>query len=106
DFNLGDDLTCNLVGTNDLVVADVMLSPLADNGGPTWTHLPEAGSPAVDSGDDVLCADTDQLGNIRPWDGDGDGEVNCDRGAVELGAAFFADGFETGGTTGWSNTSP
>ncbi|MEX1310367.1 MAG: right-handed parallel beta-helix repeat-containing protein, partial [Candidatus Sulfomarinibacteraceae bacterium] len=106
DFNLADDLTCNLVGTNDLVVADVMLSPLADNGGPTWTHLPEAGSPAVDSGDDLLCPLVDQNGNIRPWDGDGDGQVHCDRGAVELGAPFFADGFESGDTTVWSNAVP
>ncbi len=106
DFNLADDLTCNLVGTNDLVVADVMLSPLADNGGPTWTHLPEAGSPAIDSGDDLLCSAVDQHGNIRPWDGDDDGQFHCDRGAVELGAPFFHDGFETGDTGGWSNTSP
>ena len=106
DFNLADDLTCNLVGTNDLVVADVMLAPLADNGGPNWTHLPEAGSPAVDSGDDLLCPEIDQRGYVRPWDGDDDGQIHCDRGAVELGAPFFADGFETGGTSGWSSTVP
>jgi len=106
DFNLGDDLTCNLVGTDDLVVADVLLAPLADNGGPTLTHLPETGSPAIDSGDDAVCPEFDQHGNIRPWDGDGDGQAHCDRGAVEFGAPFFADGFETGDTTGWSNTVP
>jgi hypothetical protein len=106
DFNLADDLTCNLVGTDDLVVADVMLGVLADNGGPTLTHQPEAGSPAIDSGDDAMCPLIDQHGNIRPWDGDDDGQVHCDRGAVELGAPFFADGFETGDTTGWSNTTP
>jgi hypothetical protein len=106
DFNLADDLTCNLIGTDDLVVADVMLGPLADHGGPTWTHLPEAGSPAIDSGDDLLCPDIDQHGNIRPWDGDGNGSVHCDRGAVELGAPFFHDGFETDDTTGWSSTMP
>ena len=106
DFNLADDLTCNLVATNDLVVADVMLAPLADNGGPTWTHLPEAGSPAIDSGDDALCPFVDQNGNIRPWDGDGNGSVHCDRGAVEHGAPYFADGFETATTSGWSITTP
>jgi hypothetical protein len=106
DFNLADDLTCNLVETDDLVVADVMLAPLADNGGPTMTHLPETGSPAIDSGDDLLCSAVDQEGNIRPWDGDDDGQVHCDRGAVELGAPFFADGFETGDTNGWSNATP
>ena len=105
DFNLADDATCNLVGTDDLVVADAVLGPLADNGGPTWTHLPEPGSPAIDSGDDALCPATDQRGYPRPVDGDGNGQVRCDRGAVELGP-FFYDGFETGDTTGWSNTEP
>ena len=106
DFNLADDITCNLIGTDDLVVADVMLAPLADNGGPTLTHMPETGSPAIDTGDDALCPLIDQHGNIRPWDGDDDGQVHCDRGAVELGAPFFADGFETGDTIAWSNTVP
>ena len=106
DFNLADDVTCNLVGTDDLVVADAMLGVLADNGGPTLTHLPLTGSPAIDSGDDALCPDTDQRGYVRPWDGDDDGQAHCDRGAVELGAPFFADGFETGDTTGWSSSTP
>jgi len=105
DFNLADDATCNLVGTDDLVVADVMLGVLADNGGPTVTHLPETGSPAIDTGDDVMCPDIDQRGYPRPRDGSGDGLVRCDRGAVELGAFFF-DGFETGDTTGWSSSTP
>jgi hypothetical protein len=106
DFNLADDSTCNLIGTDDLVVADAMLSPLADNGGPTWTHLLEVGSPAIDSGDDALCPSADQRGYVRPWDGDDDGQVHCDRGAVEFNAPFFFDGFESGDTTAWSNTAP
>ena len=95
-----------LIGTDDLVVADVMLAPLADNGGPTLTHMLETGSPAIDTGDDAMCPELDQNGNIRPWDGDGDSQAACDRGAVELGAPFFADGFETGDTGGWFSTSP
>jgi hypothetical protein len=106
DFNLADDATCNLIGTDDLVVADVMLAPLAENGGPTMTHLPETGSPAVDSGDDALCPAVDQRGYVRPWDGDGNGSVHCDRGAVEHGAPYFHDGFETGTMSGWSLTVP
>jgi len=106
DFNLADDITCNLVGTDDLVVADVMLAPLADNGGLTRTHLPLTGSPAIDSGDDAVCPEFDQHGNIRPWDGDGNSSVHCDRGAVKLGAPFFYDGFESGDTIAWSNTVP
>ena len=106
DFNLADDITCNLIGTDDLVVADVMLAPLADNVGTTMTHLPLTGSPAIDSGDNAMCPEFDQHGNIRPWDGDANGQVHCDRGAVELGAPFFVDGFETGDTNGWSNSVP
>jgi hypothetical protein len=105
DFNLADDGTCNLVGTDDLVVADAMLSPLGDHGGPTWTHAPEAGSPAVDSGDDVMCQETDQRGAPRPLDGDGDGAAHCDRGAVEAGVLFM-DGFENGDTSRWSTSVP
>jgi len=105
DFNLADDGTCNLVGTDDLVVADAMLSPLGDHGGPTWTHAPEAGSPAVDSGDDVMCQETDQRGAPRPLDGDGDGAAHCDRGAVESGVLMM-DGFETGDTSRWSASVP
>ncbi len=105
DFNLADDGTCNLIGTDDLVVADAMLSPLGDHGGPTWTHAPEVGSPAVDSGDDVMCQETDQRGAPRPLDGDGDGAAHCDRGAVESGVLMM-DGFETGDTSRWSTSVP
>jgi hypothetical protein len=35
---------------NKVGVADPMLGPLADNGGPTMTHALLAGSPAIDAG--------------------------------------------------------
>ena len=59
------------------------LGALADNGGPTKTHLPLAGSPAIDGG---LCTvggvtvTADQRGSSRP----GLGTVLCDAGAVEV----------------------
>ena len=37
-------------GTFSGIVADPLLAPLADNGGPTLTMLPLPGSPAIDSG--------------------------------------------------------
>jgi predicted outer membrane repeat protein len=37
-------------GGNKVGVADPMLGPLADNGGPTMTHALLAGSPAIDAG--------------------------------------------------------
>jgi hypothetical protein len=55
-----------------------ILTPLADNGGPTWTHALPEGSPAIDLAE---CSDgltTDQRGYPRP---SGDG---CDAGSFEL----------------------
>ena len=75
--------TCGLAGAADTVVADVGLGALADNGGPTATHLPVAGSPAVDRvaiGTAGLCdgtVPTDQRGVARP------SGAGCDAGAVE-----------------------
>jgi hypothetical protein len=61
-----------------------MLGPLAENGGPTQTRMPLAGSPAVDAAANSLCAATDQRGIGRPQDGNGDGSAVCDIGAVEF----------------------
>lgn len=66
------------------------LAPLAENGGPTPTRLPGAGSIAVDLGGANNCAPTDQRGYAR-IDG------LCDIGAVEVGAipdALFGHGFD------------
>lgn len=77
----------NLIGrapsnlTSDLINVDSMLGPLTDNGGPTPTHMPMLGSPAIDAADSELA--TDQRGNARLADGDGDGIRVSDIGAVE-----------------------
>src|SRR5690606_10713554 len=62
---------------NDQLSTDPMISALADNGGYTWTHALQNGSPAIDSGDNALCPATDQRGESRPVNG------TCDIGAVE-----------------------
>jgi len=59
-----------------------LLGPLADNGGPTWTHALLAGSPAIDAADDAACVappinGVDQRGVARPQG------VGCDVGAFE-----------------------
>jgi hypothetical protein len=54
-------------------VVDPMLGALQDNGGPTKTMLPAAGSPAIGKG--MNCPPTDQRGNMRP--------SACTLGAVE-----------------------
>jgi predicted outer membrane repeat protein len=94
---------CNLVGNTSYCIVtgvetcsiynkDPLLGPLQDNGGPTFTHALLEGSPAIDG----VCTDcgcttvdgvtvtTDQRGEPRPSDGDGDGTALCDMGAYEL----------------------
>ncbi|MCB1583166.1 MAG: hypothetical protein KDI92_08890 [Xanthomonadales bacterium] len=87
--NLDTDGSCDVLATNHITVTDPMLGPLTDNGGSTSTHLPLPDSPVIDRGDDVLCSEVDQLGRIRPQDGDGDDIPVCDIGAIEF--SFFLD---------------
>jgi len=61
--NLDSDGTCGLTGPGDLFNIDPMLGPLQDN---------------------ADCPATDQRGEPRPQDGDGDGQPICDIGAFEL----------------------
>jgi len=81
----------NLIG----VIPNLNLGPLADNGGPTQTMLPQTGSPAIDA---ISCANappTDQRGMIRPDPGS-TSITPCDIGAVEVGSIsdeIFKDGF-------------
>jgi Right handed beta helix region len=70
-----------------------ILGPLKNNGGPTQTHALVAGSPAIDAGDPGGCRNsqgtllsTDQRGFVRHVDGNSDGTVRCDIGAIEFGA--------------------
>ncbi len=83
-YTLDRDGTCATGALGDLPSTDPLLGPLADNGGPTHTHLLLAGSPAIDAGDDLSCTLQDQRGVARPQDGDGDGMAHCDLGAVEV----------------------
>jgi len=82
-YNIETDQTCGLNSTGDLQDRDPMLNALADNGGPTMTHLPQAGSPAIDAGSTTEL--TDQRGVTRPIDGDQDATstATADIGAVE-----------------------
>ncbi len=77
-------------GGTVITLQDPLLGPLADNGGPTPTHLPGAGSPAIDAGATNLTKD--QRGQSRPQ-GAGD-----DVGAVERAgpaAPIVIEVFET-----------
>ena len=91
-YNLTDDATgtaCGLNASTDKVNVSPDLGPLADNGGPTLTQLPGAGSPAIGaipSGTTLgtapstvtVCPRTDQRGVAS------DPGFNCTIGAVEV----------------------
>lgn len=98
-------LSYNLIGTGNGAqfftaagdqrnVANPQLGPLADNGGPTPTHMPLVGSPAIDSGDPTFFPPAgifDQRGLPHPrvFDGNGDSVNRVDKGAVERDVLYF-----------------
>ena len=81
------DINGNLIGTPSVssTIINPLLGPLADNGGPTFTHALLPGSPAVDAGSPVAVAgvggvpEFDQRG--APWSRVVGGRI--DMGAVE-----------------------
>jgi len=93
-YNLigGGNASGVFVGMGDQISANPLLGPLADNGGPTHTHAPLAGSPAIDTGNPSAMAGVggvpsfDQRGNpyARVYDGDATGGARIDKGAVEV----------------------
>ena len=78
-YNLANDDSCGLSGENDVQnVEDPLLGQLADNGGPTFTHMPLVGSAAADTIPAAACgSQVDQRGFPRPQG------TMCDKGAVE-----------------------
>jgi len=74
--NVVQDDSCN-PSASDLIVWDALIAPLANNGGPTWTHALLPGSPALNAADDAACSATDQRGVARPQG------AHCDIGSYE-----------------------
>ncbi len=85
--NLVTDSSCQVQNAGDLVVPDLLIHPLTDNGGGSPSHLPRVNSPLIDFA--MNCPDEDQRGELR-------GEP-CDAGAIERVIAdnnLFMDSFE------------
>jgi uncharacterized repeat protein (TIGR01451 family) len=82
-YNLVEDTTgvSAFTATGDMTGVDPDLGPLANNGGPTWTHLPNSTSPAIDAGNPAFTPppSTDQRGAGYPRVMNG----RIDIGAVE-----------------------
>ena len=66
----------NLIGSGNAIgrfnqtgdqtgVTNPLLGPLADNGGPTWTHAPLVGSPAIDRGSSDGCGRQRRRTDVR-----------------------------------------
>jgi predicted outer membrane repeat protein len=83
-YNFSDDTSCGFTAATSKVATpnDPVLGALVNNGGPTDTLLPLAGSPLLDAIPTSVCSDVgvdlDQRGVSRPQ---GSG---CDIGAVEV----------------------
>ena len=79
----------------NVITTSPQLGALGDNGGFTQTHVPEAGSSALDAGNDSVCAaapvnGVDQRGVLRP------AGPHCDIGADEAGIdLIFRSGSDT-----------
>jgi hypothetical protein len=81
-YNLESGTDCGFTGKGSLQNvrnAQLALSALANNGGPTKTMALQQGSVAIDQIAKVQCQPNDQRGETRP----DAGESNCDMGAYE-----------------------
>jgi len=68
-----------LTATGDQINTNPSLGPLQDNGGPTFTHAPSQGSPAIDAGEPNFTLPPD-------YDQRGPGYVRVAHGRVDIGA--------------------
>ncbi|MBX7105659.1 MAG: right-handed parallel beta-helix repeat-containing protein [Gemmataceae bacterium] len=78
---VGDSIGFKVTGANNLPFGtDLLLGPLAGNGGATKTHAPAVNSPVLGKGNNVTGATTDQRGVSHPRQRGADVDI----GAVEV----------------------
>lgn len=82
------------MGTGNLDM-DPLLGALTNNGGFSQTMPLEVGSPAIDAGDDAICAATDQREVARPQG------LHCDIGAYEFSPIISVTSESEGVYDGW-----
>jgi CSLREA domain-containing protein len=83
-YDLGHNINFPNDGSCPGATGDPLLGPLQNNGGPTETMLPAAGSSAIGGVPSASCTvHVDQRGLTRP----GGSSTSCDIGAVETGLA-------------------
>lgn len=78
-FSFSDDNSCNFAASGGMDGVNLLLGPLANNGGLTKTHLPGAGSPAIDGATNAGAPNIDQRGLTRVGQG-----AAYDAGSVEV----------------------
>lgn len=79
----------------DTITSDPMLHALTDNGGPTRTHAPKAGSPAIDAGNNAGNVATDQRGTPYARSVGAGPDIGAFERQSEIdGDIIFADDFE------------
>ncbi|MDA0586557.1 MAG: right-handed parallel beta-helix repeat-containing protein [Planctomycetota bacterium] len=77
---------------------DAVIGPLADNGGPTFTHALLTGSPAIDAANNSGGEPVDQRGGRRPTDETADvGAFEVQENRISIGDVTQVEG--AGGTT-------
>jgi hypothetical protein len=91
--NLDSLNDCGFTAAGDIVGADPLLAPLADNGGATQTMALAPTSPAIDAAASAACPATDQRGVLRP------AGTGCDIGAFELATPSATSGQASAVTT-------
>jgi hypothetical protein len=95
--NIDTGANCGFGGSSQSNVSTLYLGALANNGGPTQTMLPGAGSSAINAIACVNAPSTDQRGMLRPDPASAVMAKPCDAGAVEVGSIYdeiFFDGFD------------